>query len=91
MMGGGQNRGEIVNFVVAHRPGSTPGSSACQSNPTPAKPRQSATPGRSILRPVYVFGRLRHQKLNEHAPTEMPVCWILLDMGRLGLIITNQK
>ena len=37
-------------------PGSTPGPSACQANTTPAKPRQLATPGRSILHPGYVFG-----------------------------------
>ena len=30
-------------------------------------------------------------KLNEHAPTEMPVCWILLDMVGLGIIITHAK
>ena len=71
---------------VAHRPGLDPGSSACQVKPTPVKPRQSATPARSILRAVYVFGWLRHQKLNEHAPTDRPACWIWLDMGGLGLI-----
>ena len=83
MMEGGQNRREIFIFCCrAPTRARSPDLLHAKRKPTGGKPRQSATPPHSILRAVYIFGWLRHKKLNEHAPT---ACWILLDMGGLGL------
>ena len=56
----------------------SPGPSTCQAKPTDGKSRQSATPARSILRAVHVFGWSKTERacVNRYRLD----CWILLDL-----------
>ena len=68
--GRGPNRGEIFIFFVTPRPGLDPRPRTFRMA-SESHPRQAMT--------------VSYHKLNEHAPTEMPVCWILLDIVGLEL------